>query len=408
MFFEFFIARRLRSNTRSTSSIVGRVALCAVTLSIAVLVITSAVLFGFREQLIERMSVLSGEVVLTDVGTFRFSNDAHVAVDKDILEIGKRVDGVRDVSMYVTTGGVLQSHEGSCVCHLQGLNASKLVPRLTDKLLCGTLPSEEFSSGREIVISSTTARRLGVGVNDIVEFFSKSPKNQFIRTLFRVSAIVDVSISVDFEQAFTTLTNAQRVADLLPQRISGYMIDCDGDYLSVASDINGFLVYDYQGTDNLSAFTFDQLYGNLFAWLSTLDINSRVIIIIMMAVSLFNMIVALLVLILEKTRTIGVLRSLGLSRGRVRRIFVIESGEIIVKGIILGDVCGLVLCALQKWFHILRLDASAYLLSEVPIKIDVLWIIVTNVIFVVLLLAVVMMATTIISKITPSTTLKYE
>lgn len=408
MVFEYFIARRLRQGQGSTSGIVGRVALCAVILSVTVLVITSAVLFGFRKELTRQMSILSGDVIVTDVGTFRLSNDAHVAIDRELLDVGTHVDGVKSVSMYVNVGGVLQSRDGSCVTHLLGLNEPDLCSRLEGKVVDGLLPAKKDFQRREIVLSSTAARRLGVVVDDLVEFVTKGRNGSFSRVLFRVSAIVDLCLSTDHEQAFTVLGNAQRVADLPSDRISGYMIDTDGDYFSVASDINRFLVYDYQGSDNLSAFTFDQLYGNLFAWLSTQDVNSRVIIIIMMAVSLFNMIVALLILILEKTHTIGILRSLGLSQGRLRKVFVFESMDIILKGIILGDIAGLVLCALQKWFHVLKLDASAYFLSVVPIQINLSWILITNVLFIVILSVVVVMSTTIISRITPNTTLKYE
>ena len=151
-----------------------------------------------------------------------------------------------------------------------------------------------------------------------------------------------------------------------------------------------------------------ELYDYIFSWLDTHDVNAAVIGVIMFIVTLFNMVTALLILVLERTRMVGILKSLGMSTAAVRRIFLYRAAIIIGKGLLIGNAVGLVLIALQHTTAVVKLDRTAYYVSSVPVTFDGWGIATVNSLFAAAILLLLYAATAIVARISPAEAVKYE
>ena len=169
------------------------------------------------------------------------------------------------------------------------------------------------------------------------------------------------------------------------------------------------LLYDEaEGTENLAVTSVTERYANIFDWLKAHDVNAAVIIVIMLVVAFFNMASALLILVLERTRMIGLLKALGMRNGPLRRIFLYRAAFIALRGMAWGNGVGLLLCLLQQWFHVVKLDSEGYLLSEVPIALEWGWWLLLNAGVLAVIVLLLVLPTYIISSIKPEQTIRYE
>jgi lipoprotein-releasing system permease protein len=180
------------------------------------------------------------------------------------------------------------------------------------------------------------------------------------------------------------------------------------DNYTLSEMINGYLFESYEGSENLSSVSAEQIYSNIFAWLETHDINATVIVVIMFIVALFNMITALLILLFERTRMVGILKSLGMANGSIRQIFLYQAARIVGIGLAIGNGVALLLILIQKYSGVVKLDAAAYFVTQVPVSIGVAEILIINTIFATVLLALLFVVTAIVAKIRPSEAVKYE
>jgi lipoprotein-releasing system permease protein len=172
--------------------------------------------------------------------------------------------------------------------------------------------------------------------------------------------------------------------------------------------INRRLIYDYQGEENIAAVSAEELHCDIFGWLETHDVNATVILVIMLVVAIFNVVTALLILVLERTRMVGTLKSMGMANKAIRRIFTHHAMAIILRGLAIGNALALVLLVVQRHFHIVKLDESGYFLSEVPVALGAGWMVAVNILFATIIVAVTHIATSIVGRIKVAEALKYE
>ncbi len=174
----------------------------------------------------------------------------------------------------------------------------------------------------------------------------------------------------------------------------GSSIDCGWD----------FTLY----SEGMMALGVDDKYPELFDWLRTHDVNAAVIIVIMIAVAFLNMGAALLIILLEKMRMIGLLKSLGMTDGALRRVFVIRSATIVLRGMLWGNLTGIALCLAQKWGHFVTLNQTGYMLSEVPVNLGAGWLLALNAGAFVAMVGLLVIPTLVISRITPDKTIRFQ
>ena len=281
---------------------------------------------------------------------------------------------------------------------------------LLDAIVEGRAPLIEEQRHKEILLPELVAKKLDVKSGERVELLSLSDGKPPKRDVFKICGLYRTMGELPVPIALTDIRNVQKINGWQSGTLSGFEIrTSEGvDNYLLSEQINNSLFEDYTGDANLSSVSAEQLYSNIFTWLETHDINATVIITIMFIVALFNMITALLIMLFERTRMVGILKSLGMSNSSIRKIFLYQAARIITIGLIVGNAIAIVLILVQKYTGVIKLDSSAYFVSQVPVSIGVVEILIINTIFATAILALLFAVTAIVSQIKPSEAVKYE
>ena len=282
-----------------------------------------------------------------------------------------------------------------------------------DHLLEGELPRVGDSiRTKEILISRSVAREMGLVPGDKVEMLFVESEKSPRRDRFKVSGIYATGMDeFDRSVAMTDLRNVQRLADWSSDEVSGYEVTL-ADF-SQAEDfsrrLNDMLLdSDREAFWDLTARSAQERFPTVFDWLKTHDVNAAVILVIMVVVAVFNMATALLTLVLERTRMIGLLKTMGMNSASLRRIFLYRALMLILRGVVWGNAIGLGICLLQYYFHLIPLDPEGYMLSEVPVAFGVGWWLALNAGVVAVILTLLMLPASIISQVKPVEAIRYD
>jgi len=216
---------------------------------------------------------------------------------------------------------------------------------------------------------------------------------------------------MDRQVAMTDLRNIQRLSGWAPDEVSGYEVRIAdfGRVEEFTRRLGRALLYsESEETRNVAALNVRERYPNIFDWLRAHDVNAAVIIIIMTVVALFNMTSALLILVLERTRMIGLLKAMGMTDRSLQRIFLYRALRIIGRGLVWGNLFGLGLLLVQRTFHLVRLDAAGYLLSEVPVAFGWGWWLALNLGVAAVILLLLTVPAYIVSYIRPDESIRYQ
>lgn len=387
------------------------IATAAVAASIAVMVISLSIIFGFREQITKLISGTVADIMVADTRTFRRTDNVPIRDSEELRQLVSTTHNVKSIEPFIAQGGVLRSSSDMMGAVLRGVEGTADLSAFAASVVEGRLPLHGEERRKELALSESAARQLGVSSGGRVEMLLLKTGDTPQREVFKVCGIFAMPMDEGRESvALADITTLRRMNGWDEEQISGYAVrlfDFD-EAVTTADLINLRLLTEYEGDENASAISSQELYGDIFGWLGTHDINATVIIIIMLLVALFNMVSALLILVLERSRMIGVLKSLGMGNREVRRIFHYRAAIIIAKGLAWGNGVALAILLLQRYTHIAKLDASGYILSEVPVSLGTGWLIGLNAAFAAVVLVLLSLTTTIVARIKPSQAMKYE
>ncbi len=411
---EYFIAKRsAERKSGNKPSVMVHVATISVALSVAIMILTLAIVFGFKREISRSVTGFTSEAILTDIATLNGSQNSPIELSEILEEILTGAYGAQKISPYATLQGVVRSSESVEGVILRGVDSLYDFEFLRSTLTQGELP--RVASGdrsRDLLLSSSLARRLGVGVGDRLELIKSEEDKSLRRDLFKVCGLYSTGLEEwDEKMLLTSLYDVQRLNGWSEQQISGYELSFGSmaKATTACERINKELFYaEIQGVDNMVSFTAEQLYPSIFDWLKAHDVNAVVIIVIMLIVAGFNMATALLIMVLERTRMIGVLKALGMNNGSLQKIFLYRSLSITLRGLAWGNGVALVICVLQHYFHLVKLDAANYLLSYVPIELGAGWVLLLNGAMVVAIWALMLIPSRMVSRVQIEKTLKFE
>lgn len=405
-----FIARRTAQSSVSTQKTMVRIATLAVAISVAVMVVTIAVVAGFRREIRASISDFAADIVVTDLATIYGAEFRPITQNSSLTAIFDSLEGVESISPYAMRGCVVRSQSDATGLVIKGIDSFTGKSAIIESIVEGSAPRIEQQRYKELLLPQQTAQKLGVKSGERVELLTLSDGKPPKRELFKVSGIYRTMGEMPIAIALTDIRNVQRINGWQSGTLSGYEIrTSDGvDNYTLSEQINLALFEDYDGTENLSSVSAEQLYSNIFAWLETHDINATVIIVIMFIVALFNMITALLIMLFERTRMVGILKSLGMNNGSIRQIFIYQAARIVTIGLTIGNAIAVALILVQRYTGVIKLDSSAYFVSQVPVSIGVVEILIINIIFAVAILALLFGVTAIVAQIKPSEAVKYE
>lgn len=409
-----FIARRTaRSGSGKDAGVMGRIAVVSVALSIAVMLVSIAVMMGFKREIADKIAGFAGHAVLTDIRAVQTLDATPVRRTEHLDSLIGSVPAIVAAMPYALKGGIIRTDDTVEGITLKGVDADYDWRHYREWLVEGDLPRIGDSlRTKDLLISRTLARRLRTGIGDKIEMLFVEEDRQPHRDRFKITGIYASGMDeMDGSLVLTDLRNVQRLARWQPDQVSGYEIVTGNlaEADAAAETINDRLFDDEAGeTVNLIAQSVRQRYPNVFDWLKAHDVNTAVILVIMLAVSFFNMAAVLLILVLGHTRTIGLLKAFGMRNGPLRRIFLYRAGFVALHGLAWGNAVGIGICLLQSTTHLVKLDPEGYLLAEVPVALDWSQWALLNAGFLAAIAALLVLPASIVSTVKPEENIRYE
>lgn len=411
--FERFIARRLHKSQqgeRRVSRPAIIIAQAGVAIGLAVMIVTVCVSLGFKHEIRSKVIGFNSHIHISsyDGGNLSYET-VPIAVDDTLTSLVASASGVRHVQRYATKPGIFRTSDDFLGFVLKGVGEEYDLDFFASYLQEGTVDS--IVSGRNaILISRSMADKLMLHVGDAVDTYFIQQNIKARR--FTVCGIYETGFG-DFDDLFavTDLALVQRLNAWSDDEVSGLEVALN-DYRQLtplAWDVGDKV--DAYGSEHGTAYfvqTIEEQNPNLFAWLDVLDMNVWIILLLMLGVAGFTIISGLLILILERTRFIGILGALGMPDVSIRRTFLYLSAYIIGRGMLLGNVIGLTLCAVQKYTHLIPLDSANYYLDSVPIRFNWTFLLLLNIGMLICSVAMLIVPSHLISHIRPSKTIRFE
>lgn len=411
---ELLIARRTaHTSPEDKPGVMERIAVVSVALSVAVMILALAVMMGFKREVTRKMTGFAAHVTLTDVRGVNTLDSEPIRRSAHTEELVRSTEGFVSLAPYAVKGGIVRTSDAVGEVLLKGVDKTYDWSFFDEWLVEGELPRVGDSlRTKDILLSRNLAQRMQLKVGDPAEMLFVEAGDMPRRDRFKVVGIYSSGMDeMDNAVVVTDLRNVQRLSDWTPDEISGYEIFISD--LAVADDfsrtLGRTLLYDdSEGMENLAVSSIRERYPNIFDWLRAHDVNAAVVIVIMLIVAFFNMTSALLILVLERTRMIGLLKALGMRNGALRRIFLYRAAFITLRGLAWGNAVGVTLCLVQHWFHVVKLSSEGYLLSEVPVALGWGWWLALNAGFIAAIVALLVVPTYIMSSIKPDEAIRYE
>ncbi len=376
------------------------IAVVSIALGVVVMIMAVSILGGFKGEIAQKVVGFGSHLTVSNFASNPLYQETPVIVDSALIDNIKGVPGVRHLQFFASKGGMVKTQEQIYGIMLRGLSTNYDTTFFAGCLVDGRLPQ----STTDVLISSTIAARMQLHVGDKMRTYFWGGETYRSRA-FTVSGIYNTDLT-EFDELYVIgdLRQVQRLNDWDSTMVGGYEILVDDfDRLdATAFDLLGVLPYNY------SLQTIVEAHPALFSWLDLLNSNITLILIIMSLVCSVAIVSALLIMIFEKGRTIGLLKALGASNASVRRIFLLKASRLILEGILIGDAIAISFCLVQDRWHVMKLDAESYSMPYVPVDLDPTLFLVISVIALVVCLLALLLPAAYISHISPAQSLKTD
>ncbi len=369
----FFIARQLVFREKKFfSGFIVRISILAITLSTAVMITGSAITRGYQEVIRQKFYACWGHLhvmpFLPDPNNLQ--QESYFAYDQKIVDTLLRQSEIKSVNPFAIQSVILKANN-----EIEGLLIKGITPQTAkqfsdDYILAGTLLPHRAGNAQYLLISESTSQKLRLQIGDkaIVYLQIGNEEQPRIRPV-RISGIYKTGLE-EYDNHFAIA--GLDMIDYLTQRgadsINGYEIQLK--HPESGQEIKNRLLSTCI-PEPLQIYTLEERFSNVFSWLRMMKMNERIIVIIMLLIALINMVSALLILVLERTRMIGVLKAIGMRNQGIRSVFVFTSAWILGMGILLGTLLGVGLCWIQQYTGCLQLDEKTYYIKTVPVFLDV-------------------------------------
>ncbi len=425
-----FIARRtIFPKGKSFAGFIMRLAIIAYALSIAVMIIASALIRGFKKEISQKMFGCWGHIHIVKTTSNRNFEQDPIKLDDafypsleetesvryaEVIEDDLEADpiwretkgGIRKIQVFTNLPGIIVRGDQFEGMILKGVDRDYDWEYFERQLVHGsTLELPRDSLTDQLMISKTTSDRMQIDTGDaVVVHFIRNRKE--VRKRFRVCGVYSTGLS-DFDSKFALIDmrKAREILQWEDNWIGGYEVFVD--HLEDVEPINDYIYGDVIPHDLYSE-SIKTKFPNIFDWLELQDINEWVIMGLMLIVAMINLVIMLLIIILERTQMIGVMKSLGARDTSLRRVFLYKAAIIMVIGTLLGNVIGIGLCKIQQWTKWISLNEENYFLDYAPIYLDPWIILLINVGAMILCLLILIIPSTLISRLTPSKVLRFR
>ena len=401
----YFISRRIRSGLQgSFSSLVSNIAVAIIALGMVISILSCSILEGFKTEIEDKIYGLSGHIMVTKFDLNRSFEESPFNKNRDIYLHPDSVYGIRSVQPIIHKPGLLKSSNEIVGIILKGVEKNYNWELFNKNIVEGRVPTFSDSGySKEVMISRRIADALHTKLDDTILlcFVQQSPRFRKVQ----ISGIYETGLEeFDEHMIMGDAGLIRRLYNLSDSIAGSYEITVNDfsqlDTVALALEEN--LDYD------LAYMTVKDRYMQIFDWMMLLDRNVLVFLILIIGVGTFVMVSTLLIMIMERTSMIGLLKAMGARNYQVRRIFLMNGGYLVFKGLLFGNTIGLLLCWLQYQFKLMPLDPNTYYMSSVPIAWTWGQFVFLNLLFGTLLMLIQLFPVIMISRISPARSVKFN
>jgi lipoprotein-releasing system permease protein len=409
--FEYFIAKRIidsKAYKSSVSAPIIKIGIAAIAIGIIVMMIAIATGIGLQQKIREKVVAFNGDIIISNFDSNNSQESGRpVSLNQDFYPEFNSVDGINHIQAVASKFGIIRTETDFEAIILKGVGADYNWRYFESFLKEGRLPDYSKERNEEVLISEYLANRLGFKLNDsFTALFRKDDPN-------KPPSMITYNIVGIYNSGFKDFDETYVIGDLRHlQRLNKWESDQAGHFEVFVNDystLNDTYNKVYNNTPSmLNVTTVEQKFGSIFEWIKIFDKNIYGIIGIMILVAGINMITALLVLILERTQMIGVLKALGSNNWTIRKIFLYNASYLITLGLIWGNILGLGLLFAQKYFKLFPLNPDVYYVTEAPVYISLSYILALNIGTFILCLIMLLLPSYLITKISPVKAIRFE
>ena len=411
MSLEYFIARRLitaKDYKSSISAPIIKIAISAIAIGIIMMIVSVATGIGLQQKIRDKVSAFNGQIIISNFD----NNNSEVTLTpiskkQDFYPDFKSVPEVSHIQAIASKAGIIRTENAFEGIVFKGVGADYDWNNIKEYIVDGKVPDFSKTLNEEVLISRLLADRLNLKVGDNFNtFFIKEEQGKMPNSRrFKITGI--------FNSGFQQFDATYIIGDIRHiQRINKWTADQVGAFEVFVKDFDnikstGIQVYD-QTSSNLDTKTIIEKYSYIFDWLQLFDFNIIIILGVMILVATINMVVALLVLILERTQMIGILKAMGANNWTVRKIFLYNAFYLIVRGLFWGNLIGITILLIQQQFGVVQLNPENYYVNQAPVYLNWGYIALLNLLTITVCFVVLLIPSYIITKISPVKAIRFE
>jgi lipoprotein-releasing system permease protein len=408
---EYFIAKRLitaKGRKSSISAPIIKIAIAAIAIGMIMMIVSVATGIGLQQKIRQKVSAFNGHIIITNYDDNQSEGSkTPISTHQDFYPKFTSVEGISHIQAVASKAGIIRTATEFEGIVFKGVGKDYQWENLKEYLVKGKLPDVSNNLNNQVLISQYLANRLNLKVGDRFNtFFMKDDSSQLPNLrVFQVTGIYNSGFQ-EFDSAYIIgdIRHLQRINKWKPDQVGSFEVFVD-DFNNIKA--KGEEVYN-QTSSTLDTQTIVEKFYYIFEWLQLFDFNIIVILVVMIAVATINMVVALLVLILERTQMIGILKSIGASNWMVRKIFLYNAFYLIVRGLFWGNLIGIGLILVQQYFGIIKLNPENYYVNEAPVYLNWMYIAALNIGTILVCLLVLLIPSYIITKISPVKAIRFE
>ncbi len=413
---ERFIAKRIIFGTGGSNQLsrpIVRISILGIALGLAVMILTVAIVTGFQQEIRNKLIGFGSHIQITNYDANVSDEPQPISKNQPFIDELKNDSDVHHIQIYATKSGIIKTKTDNEGVLIKGIGADYDWSFINSNLKSGnTFTLSDTGVSKNIIISKYLADKLELKLNDkmIIYFLTKKKDStsveyeQRVKTFF-ISGVYETGFEdIDKHLVLVDIKQIQKLNYWDENQIGGFEIAIN-DYKKI--DAVGEKVNDLVG-QGLIAQTVKELNATVFSWLDLQDLNAIIVITLMILVAGINMISALLILILERTNMIGILKALGAKNKSIQKIFLYNASYLIAKGLLWGNVLGIGIALFQKHFGVFKLDQATYYVSVIPIDINWVTILLLNIGTLLCCLLMLVIPSFIVSKITPVKAIRFS
>ena len=411
---EYYIAKRLlkkqKVGNRFSRPIVS-IAIVGIALGLAVMILAVAIVTGFKNEITQKVIGFGSHIQIVNYDTNNSYETIPISNQQVWIDDIKNIEGVQQIQQFITKAGIIKTDNYLQGVVLKGIGSDFDWSFFNTHLFDGELIEiSDTVLTNQVVISKYLANALQLSVgDDIRTYFIQDPPRM---RKFSVAGIYDTGLEdLDKIYAFVDIKHLQKLNNWEDNQITGFEVLLD-DYSHLTNaELQITKLIGNRFSDDGSMLRTTNIrseYPQIFDWLSLLDMNVWVILILMVSVAGFNMVSGLLVLILERVNMIGILKSLGAKNFSVRKVFLYHASFLTLRGLLIGNIIGILLCFIQLQWGVFTLDPSSYYVSSVPINLNIIHLLLLNVGTLIVTFFMMIVPSLLITRISPVQAIQFD